>query len=578
MLLQRLLEYSRRPEVDKDLAPPGYDLVNVHWALDLMGGGTLILLEEEGPRARRGQRRAMPQTASKTSGIVALPFYGNGQYVLGQVRDPAKAKRAGEEHIAFLQLIEAYADLQIAEIEAVRGFYRDGGPARLRVPDDFKAADTIAFRVDGRFVSDIPAVQSRWQARLASEEMPTMQCLICGETRPVSRIIEGKIKGIPGGQSSGTALISANAEAFLSYGLESSLVSPTCGDCGNRFTKALNALLAAPESRVRLGDGSVVAFWTREDVPWSFATMFEDPASAEARAFLESIRAGRPHPVADPNRFYAVVLSAAGGRAVVREWIDVTLPEAERALDRWFRRQAVISVADGQPRHFSLRALAGATVRELRDIAPPTTRTLLRAALVGTPLPPDMLSAAVRRARADQAVTAAQASLIKLVLASRVGHEEEEDSMVQLQPEHPSAGYQCGRLLAVLEAVQRAALPGVKAGIVDRYFGSASSSPAQVFPRLVKGAQPHLGRLERDRPAWQVALQRQLEEVLGRIVTFPSILSLEDQGYFVLGYYHQRADDAARRRAAAERRRAGAASAADEDEADLADRLESTDQ
>src|SRR5690606_18296655 len=134
-------------------------------------------------------------------------------------------------------------------------------------------------------------------------------------------------------------------------------------------------------------------------------------------------------------------------------------------------------------------SLAGATVRDLRDISPPTSRSLLRGALGGTPLPLDMLSAAVRRTRAEQRVTAPQAALIKLVLASLPGRTQEEH-MVELQPDHPSGGYQCGRLLAVLESVQRAALPGIKAGIVDRFYGSASSSPGGVFPRLVRGAQP----------------------------------------------------------------------------------------
>ena len=68
----------------------------------------------------------------------------------------------------------------------------------------------------------------------------------------------------------------------------------------------------------------------------------------------------------------------------------------------------------------------------------------------------------------------------------------------------------------MLEEIQRAALPGVKATIVDRFFGTASTAPASVFGRLMRGGQPHLAKLERDRPGAYGALQRRLEEVLAR--------------------------------------------------------------
>ena len=107
--------------------------------------------------------------------------------------------------------------------------------------------------------------------------------------------------------------------------------------------------------------------------------------------------------------------------------------------------------------------------------------------------------------------------------------------------------------------------PEVRAEL-DRYFGTASSAPASVFGRLIRGAQPHLGKLQRDRRGAYVALQRRLEDVLAGLPAsgFPRVLTLEDQGVFALGYYHQRAFDRAQAREAAERRKAGAAPPGDE--------------
>jgi CRISPR-associated protein Csd1 len=149
--------------------------------------------------------------------------------------------------------------------------------------------------------------------------------------------------------------------------------------------------------------------------------------------------------------------------------------------------------------------------------------------------------------------------------------------------DNESPAYRCGRLLAVLEEAQRLAIPGVSATIIDRYFGTASSTPASVFPRLVRGAQPHLAKLERDRRGAAIALQRRIEEILGGLSLtkigglysgFPSTLSLQEQGLFSLGYYHQRAYDRAQALAARARREAGSTNEPDADLAGAADGAE----
>src|SRR5262249_55647006 len=120
---------------------------------------------------------------------------------------------------------------------------------------------------------------------------------------------------------------------------------------------------------------------------------------------------------------------------------------------------------------------------------------------------------------------------------------------VQLNLTNQDSAYLCGRLLAILEAVQRAAIPGVNATITDRFFGSASTAPASVFPRLLRGAQAHLSKLRNERPGTCEALKRMLEEVQVGLAAFPKTLTLEQQGFFSLGYYHQCAADRAAARA-----------------------------
>jgi CRISPR-associated protein Csd1 len=272
----------------------------------------------------------------------------------------------------------------------------------------------------------------------------------------------------------------------------------------------------------------------------------------------------------DETAFYAAALSGSGGRAVVRDWIDTTVGDVKRNLGTWFSLQAIVDPYGEGPTPMGLTKLARGTVREVRDLPSTTTRALLRSALLGLPLPWGLVYQVVRRIRAEAAsekpgwaVTHPRASLIKLVLLS---HDSggKEDHMVRLDEDNLDPAYRCGRLLAVLEQVQRNALPGAKATIVDRFFGTASSAPASVFGRLLRGAQPHLAKLERDRRGTYVALQRRLEEVQSGLTEFPRTLSLQQQGLFALGYYHQRAFDREQARLAKERRRAGVPTDADE--------------
>ena len=130
--------------------------------------------------------------------------------------------------------------------------------------------------------------------------------------------------------------------------------------------------------------------------------------------------------------------------------------------------------------------------------------------------------------------------------------------MVQLDPDNRAPAYLCGRLMAVLENAQRAALPNVNATVVDRFYGTASTAPASVFSRLLRGVQPHLAKLQRDNRGAYVAIQNRIEEILSGLPGdpgFPRILTLQEQGIFALGYYHQRAQQSAHIREAAERRR-----------------------
>ena len=101
---------------------------------------------------------------------------------------------------------------------------------------------------------------------------------------------------------------------------------------------------------------------------------------------------------------------------------------------------------------------------------------------------------------------------------------------------HPA--YVLGCLFAVLEKAQREAIgQNINATIKDRYFTSACATPASVFPTLLRLSQHHLNKAE-----YGGYLEHQIQDLLGMLEAspFPSRLTLDEQGIFILGYYHQR--------------------------------------
>jgi CRISPR-associated protein Csd1 len=554
MLLEKLCQYADR----LDLSPPMYQKTPIRWLIDLDSKGNLIGFiptSSEGKKGKseRGKEYDAPHIG-RASGVKAKLLADNGEYALGLARDKSKQTRVDECHHAFIEQIRecARATGEKAVTIALR-FLEQLDVKSILVPKELDPAQTLTFRVEGILPIELKSVQNFW-ANFATTQEPTeteladvfMQCLICGERRPAVRRLPFKIKRIPGGQPSGMALISANAAAFESYGLEASLIAPTCQSCGERFSKAANALIESDHSHITVGP-IVYLFWTKNDSPFSVASLLSRPEPEEVRTLIASgFRGQQAATQVDSMPFYATAFSASGGRVVVRDWLDTTVERARQNLARYFALQQITERDGTEGRPHGLFALAAATVRDAnRDLAPNVPQLLLHMALKGGPLPKWLLFQAVKRNRAEQTITRPRAALIKMVLLSYQENLVKEDMMSQLETDNRDAAYLCGRLLAVLESVQQAAIPGVNATVTDRFFGTASSAPASVFGHLIRGAMAHLGKLRKEKPGTYEALRRRLAEVQESLKTFPKTLTLEQQGLFGLGYFHQQAADRA---------------------------------
>jgi CRISPR-associated protein Csd1 len=550
MLLQRLKEYAER---HRDELPPSlYDAVRVRYIIELDEEGELLsnqptdLSDPETRSTRYGPRMPMPYI-KRTSGISPQLFCDTASYTLDLPREGKSESREHRCHEAYMEMLRRCAEAtDEPAVETVLRFLEDDPLEHLQLPEDMDRGGNIIFRVDGQNPADLPAVKRFWARAYTDEDVSVMQCILCGQEEPVLESLPTSVKGVPNAQSSGAAIISANESAYESYGLERSQIAPICLECAESTTMALNHLLRLDDHHLAFSNG-VYVFWTREEEEWSPVGFLSQPRAEDVHALLLSVYSSPAAPV-ESSDFYAAFLTGSGGRVQVRDWLDTTVAQVQRHLARWFQAQRIVRPWGEEPEPLGVYSLAGSTVRDLNDLPPNVLRQLVGTAIAGRPLPPGLLHGAVQRTRAQQAVHRNQAALIKLVLHMRTRDADilrEEDPMTDLDLSNRDPAYLCGRLLAEIEAAQRAAIPGANTTVIDRFFGTASTAPASVFGNLLRRAQAHLGKLKRDRPGAYGGIQRRLEEIMSGLEGFPRTLSLDEQALFVLGYYHQRASDRA---------------------------------
>jgi CRISPR-associated protein Csd1 len=598
MILQQLYR-DASVILGEDVPPPMYDLKPVRRLIVLMPGRGephIVTLEDA---KKRGQPHLIPYPGPRSGSVIRPNLLADtAAFVLGVAPDD---HRAATKHAAFKALVHRCAE-ETGDplVAAVDTFLTDWNPESEQAKaflaanlPDLAATDTLSFRVGEEWPVDVPAVRAFWAKSARAAAAPSggktsddeMECLVTGVRGPVDRSLSGMIKGIPGGQSSGTALVSANSPAFESFGRLGAHNSPLSREAAETFTKSLNKLLAGEKTRLYVGD-VVYVFWTSEGPDEDTGPLIGQADPQKVRELLNAARSGKKEAIetigednpdqASPSAFHAAGLSASGGRAVVRDWITCTVPEVKENLAGWFDAQAIIGPGGEAPDtdFFSVFRLASAMYRDARKDMPRTVPpVLIRAALHGKPLPGSVLHQAVLRSRAEQRVTRNRAALMKAALVlspdNPDARKEMSRKMMVLDPTNTRPAYLCGRLLAELEVIQReSARPSkLNTTLVDRYFGAASTTPATVFGILLTSAsKAHLPKLRKSRPAVCAALQRRLEEIMALLTgpaPFPSTLALADQALFSLGYYHQRAQD---RRDAAEakaRKEQGKATATD---------------
>lgn len=548
MILKHLVDYTKRLE---DLPPTGYQPAFVTRVIRLRMDGSLrdhIPATGEKRGQREGRTVMAPREAPpRTVGIVPRLICDNANYVLGKPREKDTPQQVAERHKAYCDLVrECWEQTKEPAVGAVLAWIEIGGPEALRDDAAIDPGDELLIEVDGVSPVDLPSVRRFWADH--GEHEAQGLCLVTGRKGPIVDRMPAPIKGIPEGQMSGTKLVSVNNAAGESFGLSAAYNSPIGADAAERICNGLNRLLASEQNSLRVGK-AVYVYWTRNAEQFDMWDMLSKPDPERVELLLRSPFAGHPQAEVQAPDFFVLALSANASRIVVRDQMETTLDAVKASLKSWFSRLRIVGLDGKDAPAFGIFRLASSLFREAKDVPAHVPTALLRSALQGAPLPEYLLGLAVRRNQAMQGPYAVgnrqrYPCVDRLALIKAIIQQKEEHPLESLNLKHPDAAYHCGRLLAALERIQRAALGDINSTVVDRYYGAACTSPGSILGGLVNDAQAHLGKLRRENRDYYHQLL--LEEILTAIgPEFPRTLSLHRQGLFALGFYHQKAYDRA---------------------------------
>lgn len=576
MILQALTAYYEQLVRQGRLSAPGWDdSFKVSYELRLNDAGQLLrvvpLLTEKtvgkktvlAPRAMR-----VPAHVKRTAGVSANLLCDNSSYLLGadEKGKPERAKQCFDACAALHHRL--LDDVDSPSARALLAYFDSWDPAQAAthplLAEQWKEITGNANLIFGyeaadhshSFVNDDPAIQNAWQAHYndRSAGADTVQCLITGKQAPAA-LVHPSIMGVQGAQSSGAALVSFNAPAFCSYGHEQGENAPMSEYAAFAYTTALNRLLADRNHCKHVGDTTILC-WAEnaEPVYQDAMSMFlfgADEAAgiqeSDVQAALKRLSAGQTVPflekeLSPDQHFYLLGLAPNASRLSVRFFLRDTFGSFAQNLQKHAEEMAIDCSEKEKFRTLPIWAVVNETTRTVpgqpAKPSPQLAGDLLRAVLTGGRYPATLLNGVTLRIRAEQTVTRGRAAVIKAYYLRNYPTELNKEVFTVSLNETTNVPYLLGRLFSVLEAVQKAANPGINTTIKDRYFDAACAAPVMVFSTLLRLSQKHLRKLNDGLATYY---DKQITELMAQLPEsgFPARLSLPDQGKFAIGYYHQ---------------------------------------
>lgn len=583
MLIQALCEYFDMLAAAGKVTPEGYSKVKIHYLVHLTQDGKIDTISnyqkmekvpvgkdkiKEKPVPRE---ELMPERTEKP-GIEAnvvehRPLYLFGLNYADDALSPAdKTDKAKKSHAELVKSnLEFIKDIDSPVVNAYRYFLENWVPEQeihneclLALGKDYSKSNYI-FCLKGRpdlLLHQDAALKEKWERTDKSEEgeKPWIaQCSIIGETTEIERVHK-KIKGIAGGAATGSVLIGFNNASESSYGTEQAYNSNISKTAMKKYTEALNYLLSSQRHKALIDDMTVV-FWAMnasensEDI--LNAMLFGEKqgtggvSAEQTNLLLRQVLENAGNAAVtdktllsfeniDPNvDFYMVGLKPNSSRVAVKFIYRKKYGEILGNIAK-FQRDMQVAEHGEQVYMYKIKKELVSPKSSDKKVDSAMMAKLFESILYNTDCPYTLLDTIVRRIRTDLYIGEVRAGILKTCI-NRNNKNKEEQITMALNEESTNQAYLCGRLFAVLEALQQDALGKLNRTIKDTYFSSASMTPELIFPKLIRLSQNHLKKAKHP-----VFYNKQIGEITDKLQEeFPKRLSLQEQGRFEIGYYQQ---------------------------------------
>ena len=577
MILEALYRHYEDLLMTGKVAKRGWSLEKVSAALCIDEEGRLVnilpLQEKVAGTKKSVTRMLVPQHEKHSVKILPMYLCDPPSYLLG-VDNKGDSERSRRCFIASSKLHQKNLEqCTSSTAAAIRHFFKNWNPDKANENDVFRAyqdeimsASNLVFWVNGTFAHKDEEIVTAWNSTCchAEDNAPEGICLVTGKRAPIARL-HPQFQ-IAGAQSSGAPLVSFNKDkiSFSSYGKdkEQGLNAHVSENAAFAYGTALKYLLNDEHHKKRIGDMTVV-YWAEQQNEVSqdiFSGMgFDDGNMMEQQtlnAILQAVKEGKPivysgQEIPYNNDFFILGLSPNAGRISVRFFYRNSFGEILSCIQQHHERMEIVRPGGKEWSPISLRNMLLATVSpNVKDktASPPMAGTVFRSILTGRHYPVSLYQNVMRRIKAEQDETEGKdkhykisdlrVAIIKAYLMKNKGRQ----ITVALNENCEDTAYVLGRIFSVWEQIQKAVNPELNSTIKDRYFNAACATPTAVFSKLQILANHHLRNLRTQKPGLAITFDKKLTEIMSKLhggEGLPKTLSLDEQGMFILGYYHQ---------------------------------------
>lgn len=565
MILKALYDYYNRCG---NLPAPGMEEKEIGFVIVISKEGKFLRFEDCRTDKTIGRVYLVKKHVSRSSAAVANYLYDNSAYVLGY-SDKDDSEKNQLYFNTFVEKVQSILDRMPdnSDIRTLMDFYAQGREAiHSEVEQDplwedikknlSKKYSVFSFRIEG----DLRILAEKKELMQTNEGTKNDNSRgLCMVTGVQGELVDTTTATMIQGSQATAKLVAFQVNSgYDSYGKEKCGNAPISHEAEFAYTTALNTMLRR-DSRNKFTVGNrTFVFWASSNdkaAEQAEESLFDLLGYSEEKkdnpnAKIEQIRKvftaiySGSLSTSLEDRFYILGLAPNSARIAVVYWSETPLRDFAGKILRHFDDMEIIDTRKDRKPYMGIKDILSAVTLggKQSEATPNLPESIIKSIFLGTPYPYTLLSACIRRIRAESgdgnAARITRIAIIKAFLNRQNVNDKRMEIM--LDKRNTNQGYLCGRLFAVLDRIQEDA-NGISS-IRERYMNAASSTPSSVFATILNLSSHHLENLSNE--GKKVFYEKLKQEIIDKISSdgFPAHLDLQDQGRFFVGYYHQRQD------------------------------------